>query len=61
MLFNSYEFIFAFLPVCLGVFFFLGSMARGARGTWLARSVLAIFLRLVEPCVPGAHCFIDDV
>jgi len=44
MLFNSYEFIFAFLPVCLGVFFLLGQRlgVRVALG-WLVACSLFFY------------------
>lgn len=36
MLFNSYEFIFLYLPVVLGTYFFLGSRNKyGLAATWL--------------------------
>src|SRR6266478_5803124 len=40
MLFNSYEFIFAFLPVVVAVFFVLGSASR----TWALRWVIVASL-----------------
>ncbi len=44
MLFNSYEFIFAFLPVCLGVFFFLGQWLGVRAGLgWLVACSLFFY------------------
>src|SRR5271154_4461007 len=40
MLFNSYEFIFVFLPVTLGVFFALGAISR----TWALRWIIVASL-----------------
>lgn len=43
MLFNSYEFILAFLPVTLAVFLFLGSKSRSWALGWLILASLAFY------------------
>jgi len=43
MLFNSYEFIFAFLPVAAVVFFLLGSRSRGWAMSWLILASLFFY------------------
>ena len=43
MLFNSYEFIFAFLPVTLAGFFLLGTMSRGLALGWLTAASLGFY------------------
>jgi len=40
MLFNSYIFIFAFLPVALLVFYRLGKVSRRLAALWLAAASL---------------------
>ncbi|HWY96127.1 MAG TPA: MBOAT family protein [Steroidobacteraceae bacterium] len=43
MLFNSFEFIFGFLPVALMVFFLLGRMNRKLAAAWLALASLLFY------------------
>jgi alginate O-acetyltransferase complex protein AlgI len=43
MLFNSYEFIFAFLPVTLGGFFLLGRLSRNLALSWLVVASLVFY------------------
>src|SRR5882672_10810628 len=43
MLFNSFEFIFGFLPVALMVFFLLGRMNRKMAAAWLALASLLFY------------------
>jgi alginate O-acetyltransferase complex protein AlgI len=43
MLFNSYEFIFVFLPVTLGGFFLLGLSSRSLALSWIVAASLAFY------------------
>jgi alginate O-acetyltransferase complex protein AlgI len=43
MLFNSYVFLFAFLPITLGGFFLLGRMSRVAAAAWLTAASLVFY------------------
>jgi D-alanyl-lipoteichoic acid acyltransferase DltB (MBOAT superfamily) len=43
MLFNSYPFLFLFLPVTLGVFFWLGRFNRRLAAAWLTATSLAFY------------------
>jgi alginate O-acetyltransferase complex protein AlgI len=43
MLFNSYEFIFVFLPVTLGVFFAVGTMSRAWALRWIILASLCFY------------------
>jgi alginate O-acetyltransferase complex protein AlgI len=43
VLFNSFQFIFAFLPLTLLAFFLLGRVARGAALSWLILASLAFY------------------
>ena len=48
MLFNSYAFILGFLPLTLGVFFWVGARGRPRARHRLAGAGVPVFLRLVE-------------
>ena len=48
MLFNSYEFIFLFLPITFFRIFFLEQKAPYRSGERLFGAIVAIFLQLVE-------------
>ena len=43
MLFNSYSFMFLFLPVALAGYFLLGRVGNSAAVTWLALASLAFY------------------
>ena len=43
MLFNSYEFLFVFLPVTLLGFFFLGTVSRTVAIRWLILASLVFY------------------
>src|SRR5689334_17382865 len=43
MLFNSYEFIFLFLPAVLAGFFLLGQRSRGVALGWIIAASLAFY------------------
>ena len=49
MLFNSYEFLFFFLPAAVAVFFLLCAGPLAARGGRLAGPDVGVLLRLLEP------------
>jgi hypothetical protein len=59
MLFNSYPFVFVFLPITLAGFFALGRRSRGLAIAWLALN-LFLLLRLVVQVVHlkkhSEHC-----
>lgn len=43
MLFNSFEFIFVFLPLTVSIYFFLGRTSEWAAATWLAIASLGFY------------------
>ena len=61
MLFNSYEFIFLFLPVTFFVYFFLNKkrLTEAAKGFLVLSSLF--FLQLVEHRVSAANSRLDDI
>jgi len=61
MLFNSYEFIFLFLPVTFFVYFFLNKkrLTEAAKGFLVLSSLF--FLQLVEHRLSAANSRLDDI
>lgn len=61
MLFNSYEFIFLFLPITFFVYFFLNKkrLSEAAKGFLVLSSLF--FLQLVEHRVSAANSRLDDI
>jgi len=61
MLFNSYEFIFFFMPITLFVFFLIGVRGHHRIAIALAGRDIPVFLRMVEPGLSRSYLWFHVV
>ena len=61
MLFNSYEFLFAFMPLVFGGFLALSALAWHRAGCIPVRPCLVVFLRLLGAAVPASLTRLDHL